>query len=233
MPISTGRLWASGAIRKCSSIARKPASSSRKSSGPIAIISDSPIAESIEYRPPTQSQNPNMFVGVDAELAHLVGVGGHGDEVRRDRGLVVQPRQQPVAGGPRVGQRLERRERLAADDEQRLGGIEVHRGLADVRRRRRCDTNRNVRARSEYWRRASVAIAGPRSEPPMPMLITFRIGLPGEPGPLVVADPHRERGHPVEDRMDLARRRPGRRRSGARSRAPAGPCAGRPDPRSC
>ena len=27
----------------------------------MAIISDSPMAESIEYRPPTQSQNPNMF----------------------------------------------------------------------------------------------------------------------------------------------------------------------------
>ena len=65
------------------------------------------------------------------------------------------------------------------------------------------DTNRNVRARSEYWRRASVAIAGPRSEPPMPMLITFRIGLPVKPGPLVVADAHRERGHPIEDRVDV------------------------------
>ena len=60
-PSSTGRLRSIGVIRKCSSIARKPASISRKSSGPIAIISDSPIAESIEYRPPTQSQNPNMF----------------------------------------------------------------------------------------------------------------------------------------------------------------------------
>src|SRR5947209_1025614 len=27
----------------------------------MASIVDSPIAESIEYRPPTQSQNPNMF----------------------------------------------------------------------------------------------------------------------------------------------------------------------------
>ena len=27
----------------------------------MAIISDSPIAESYEYRPPTQSQNSNMF----------------------------------------------------------------------------------------------------------------------------------------------------------------------------
>src|SRR5271168_1512332 len=33
----------------------------RKLSGPMATMDESPIAESIEYRPPTQSQNPNMF----------------------------------------------------------------------------------------------------------------------------------------------------------------------------
>jgi tRNA A37 threonylcarbamoyladenosine synthetase subunit TsaC/SUA5/YrdC len=60
-PISTGRLAASGAVRKCSSIAWNPASISSNWSGPIAIIVDSPMAESIEYRPPTQSQNPNML----------------------------------------------------------------------------------------------------------------------------------------------------------------------------
>ena len=89
--MSTGRFASSGVRRKCSSIARKPASSSRKSSGPMAIISDRPIAESIEYRPPTQSQNPNMLRGVDAELGDLLGVGGDGDEVARDGRLVAQP----------------------------------------------------------------------------------------------------------------------------------------------
>ena len=38
-----------------------PASSSVKFSGPMASIVDRPIAESIEYRPPTQSQKPNML----------------------------------------------------------------------------------------------------------------------------------------------------------------------------
>ncbi len=51
----------SGAVRKCSSIAWNPASISPNRSRPIAIIVDRPIAESIEYRPPTQSQKPNMF----------------------------------------------------------------------------------------------------------------------------------------------------------------------------
>ena len=47
-PISSGRLRSGGAVRKCSSIAWKPASMSRKPSGPMAIIVDRPIAESIE-----------------------------------------------------------------------------------------------------------------------------------------------------------------------------------------
>ena len=50
-----------GAVRKCSSTMRKPSSISRKRSGPMAIIRDRPIAESKEYRPPTQSQNSNML----------------------------------------------------------------------------------------------------------------------------------------------------------------------------
>ena len=59
--MSTGRFCASGAVRKCSSIAWKPASIWPNCSGPTATIVDRPMAESIEYRPPTQSQKPNMF----------------------------------------------------------------------------------------------------------------------------------------------------------------------------
>ena len=59
--MSTGRFRASGAVRKCSSIAWKPASIWPNCSGPRATIVDRPMAESIEYRPPTQSQKPNMF----------------------------------------------------------------------------------------------------------------------------------------------------------------------------
>ena len=59
--MSTGRLAASGAVAKCSSISWNPASISAKRSGPMATMVDRPMAESIEYRPPTQSQKPNMF----------------------------------------------------------------------------------------------------------------------------------------------------------------------------
>jgi hypothetical protein len=39
------------------------------------------------------------------------------------------------------------------------------------------ETKRNVNARSLYARSASYAMTGPRSDPPMPMLTTLRIGL--------------------------------------------------------
>ena len=61
--MSSGRLAAGGASAKCLSTAWKPASISAKASGPTASIVESPIAESIEYRPPTQSQKPNAFAG--------------------------------------------------------------------------------------------------------------------------------------------------------------------------
>src|SRR5919197_643215 len=45
------------------------------------------------------------------------------------------------------------------------------------------ETNRNTRSRRAYARSASYAITGPRSEPPMPMFTTFRIGRPVYPVP--------------------------------------------------
>ena len=64
-------LRSSGASRRCSSTARNPSRNSPKRARPIAIINDSPIAESTEYRPPTQSQKPNMFSGSMPKAATL------------------------------------------------------------------------------------------------------------------------------------------------------------------
>src|SRR6201999_3847158 len=60
-PSSTGALDSSGAVLKCSSTMWNPDRKSAKASRPMTAITDSPIAESTEYRPPTQSQNPNML----------------------------------------------------------------------------------------------------------------------------------------------------------------------------
>ena len=54
------------------------------------------------------------------------------DEVTSDRPLVAQLRQEPLARRGRVRDRLDGRERLRGDDEQRLLWIEVGRCLPDV-----------------------------------------------------------------------------------------------------
>ena len=60
-PRVAGRFFSSGAVRKCSSMACPPASISSKLSMPMKTAIGSPIALHREYRPPTQSQNANMF----------------------------------------------------------------------------------------------------------------------------------------------------------------------------
>ena len=69
---------------------------------------------------------------VDAELGYLVRVRRHRDEVFRHRRFVSELRKRPLARGRRVPDRLQRRERLRRDDEQRLLRIEVARRLDDV-----------------------------------------------------------------------------------------------------
>ncbi len=71
--------------------------------------------------------------GVDAELGHLRAFVETATKCFATAASVAaQPRQEPVASGSGVGQRLERRERLGRDDEQRLGRVEVQRGVPDV-----------------------------------------------------------------------------------------------------
>ena len=120
-----------------------------------------------------------MLLGIDAERLHLGRVGRDRDEVLRDRGVVApSAASNHVARGARVGHRLEGRERLRRDDEERLRGVEV------ARRSTRSvpstfDTKRNVSvAPAEGGAALRTPSPGPRSDPPMPMLTTLRIGRP-------------------------------------------------------
>ena len=69
--------------------------------------------------------------GVDAEGAHAGGVGRHGDEVLGDGASSPSLLNEPRARHVGVAHRLERRERLGGDDEQRLGGVEILRRLGE------------------------------------------------------------------------------------------------------
>ncbi len=70
--------------------------------------------------------------GVDAELRHLRGVGRDRNEMPGNGGVFFQSREGPGARRVRVGHRLQRRKGLRRDDEQRLLGIKIARGLGEV-----------------------------------------------------------------------------------------------------
>ena len=109
-----------------------PRASRVNCSGPIAIIRQRPIAESKEYRPPTQSQNPNMFAG---SIPNSVTSASFVDTATKCFAMAASSpsdRERPLARGARVGHRLERREGLRRDDEQGGLGIQVPRRLAEV-----------------------------------------------------------------------------------------------------
>ena len=115
--------------------------------------------------------------------------------------LVLQRVERPAPREVRVGQRLQRGERLRADDEQRFG-----------RRRGRASPRRNRCGRR--WRRSGTSCRaarsraaprrpspGPRSEPPMPMLTTLRMRLPVAPSHRAAAHGVGECRHVVEHRV--------------------------------
>jgi len=165
----------------------------RNASGPMAIIVESPIAESIEYRPPTQSQNPNMCaVSMPKEATSSAFV---------EIATKCQPGQQPRARGAGVRHRLECREGLRGDEEQRLRGIEVAHGLREVGPVDVGDEAegqgavRVVPERLEGHHRAEVRAPDPDVDHVADAL--SRVSLPRAP-----ADPVREVRHAVEHLVD-------------------------------
>ena len=141
----------------------------------------------------------------------LLRVGRDGDEVPRDRGLVAERGERPRARRVRVRHRLERRERLRRDDEQRLVRREVAGRLDEVGRVDvRDEAEREVAPRVVAQRlvchhRAEVGAADADVHDVADRLA--RVALP-----LARAHALGERGHPVEHLVHLARRRRRRRR---------------------
>ncbi len=141
--------------------------------------------------------------GVDAELGDLLGVSRDRDEMLGDRlGIAPEPLERPFARAMRISHRLERREGLGGDDEQRFRRIEIARRLDEIGA---------VDIGDEAERAAAVAVVFER-------LVGHRrseIGaadadihdgadrLAGVAGPSAAAHAFGERGHLVEHRMHL------------------------------
>ena len=137
-------------------------------------------------------------LGVDAEARDLLEIRRDGHEVLRHGGGVRAERaQQPRARRLGVGHRLERRERLRADDEERALCIQVARRLGEVR---------PVHVGDEAERHVALAVVAQRPVGHHGAEVgaadadvdDARDRLAGVAPPLARADPLGERGHAVE-----------------------------------
>ena len=71
--------------------------------------------------------------GVDAEGRDLLGIGRDSDKVTGDGlDITAESLEQPVAGTPGIGHRLQRCEGLRRDDKEGLRGIEIMDSLCEV-----------------------------------------------------------------------------------------------------
>src|SRR5579883_1550369 len=136
-----------------------------------------PIAESMEYRPPTQSQNPNMFCG---SIPNAATSRAFVDTATKCRATARSSpsRASSQARAARAFVRVSRVVKVLEDTMTSVSAGSRSRVASTRSVGSMFDTNRNVMSRRAYQRRASYAITGPRSEPPMPMLMTLRIGRP-------------------------------------------------------
>ena len=163
---------------------------------------DSPIAESIEYRPPTQSQNPNMFAVSMPNLATRSALVDTATKCLATASSAPRADHDPVPGRRRVGQRLQRAERLGGDDEQRLVRVQVPGGLDEVggvhvgHEPERDVPRRVVPQRLVRHHRAQVRAADAHVDDVANPLAGVAPPLPGP-------DPVREVRHPVQHLVHL------------------------------
>ena len=177
-PINTGMFAANGADTKCSSISCAPARNVRNPSGPIATINDKPIADHIEYRPPTQSQNSNMF---STSMPNSDTFSAFVDTATKCRATAASEPPSAPNTQSRAERAFVRVSNVVNVFDDTMNNVSAASNPCTASTRSApstLETNRNCISRREYGRKASYAIAGPRSEPPMPMFTTLRMGRP-------------------------------------------------------
>jgi hypothetical protein len=138
-----------------------------------------PMADHSEKRPPTQSQN-SKTLSAGCRIAGQLKIGRDGDEVAGDGAFAAGRREQPGARGAGVGQRFQRGEGLAGDDEQGGARVEAGEQRGDVGAVDIGD-EMHLEVRLLLAASACAAMRGPRSEPPMPILTTSVMRSPAKP----------------------------------------------------
>mmetsp|Transcript_56760 Transcript_56760/g.138099 ORF Transcript_56760/g.138099 Transcript_56760/m.138099 type:complete len:254 (+) Transcript_56760:3374-4135(+) len=167
-----------GVLRKCKSIACAPACISIQLSNPIDNAIGVPIADHNEYRPPTQSQNPNMlFVSIPKSdtagpfvdnAAKCFAIDDLSPANASKTHFLAVPALVMVSCVVNV---------LDAIKKSVVSGshfLRISATCVPSTFEQKCI----VKSRFEYGFKASQTITGPKSEPPIPILTTVLIDLP-------------------------------------------------------
>ena len=144
-----------------------------------------------------------MFSGIDAELRDLRVVGRHGDEMPGHRlRIAAQSAEGPVTRRMRIGHRLQRREGLRRDDEQRLGRVELARRLDEIGA---VDVGHETEGHRPFAVELERFIRHHRSQvgPANADVDHVADGLPRMTLPVATANAVGERRHPVEHRVHI------------------------------
>ncbi|VTR70981.1 conserved hypothetical protein [Desulfosarcina cetonica] len=139
---------------------------------------------------------------VDAEAGDALGVGGNGHEVPGHGGLITQFGNAPRPGGMGVGQGLQGREGLGADDEERFGRVQVEGRLGKVG---------TVDVGDEAHRQVASAVVAqgfvghdrPQVGAADADVDDIADRQAGEPLPAAVTHPFGEGGHAIQHRVHL------------------------------
>ena len=146
---------------------------------------------------------PEHIGGVDAELGNPRGIRRNGREMLcHGLDVAAKTHEQPVTCTLSVGHRLQRREGLGRDDEQRFCRVELACRFHEIRA---------VDVGDKPERQGAVAIVlerlvghhGPQVRPADPDIDDVANALAGVAFPGATSDPVGEVGHPLEHGVDL------------------------------
>ncbi len=169
----------------------KPSRNSAKPTGPRAIASGVPTAESTEYRPPTQSQKPKAFSGSIPKAATLsravetatkcLPMASNSASADSSMALTARSSRSSQSRAIRALVRVSKVVKVLEATMNRVVSGSSPLVFSTTSVGSMLETKRHSRCSATYGFSASYTITGPRSEPPIPIFTTVAIGFPLTP----------------------------------------------------
>mmetsp|Transcript_8986 Transcript_8986/g.14415 ORF Transcript_8986/g.14415 Transcript_8986/m.14415 type:complete len:228 (-) Transcript_8986:409-1092(-) len=181
IPSVRGRFFSGEVFKKCKSMACAPACISIQLSNPIDKAIGVPMALQREYRPPTQSQKPNMLLvsipnldtasALVERAAKCLAMDASSPLKAFNTHALAVPALVMVSWVVNV---------LEAMRKRVVSGSQLFK-ISEIWVPSTLEQKNMFKSRLQYGLSASQTMTGPRSEPPIPMLTMLEMGFPVKP----------------------------------------------------